>query len=77
MSYNSVNGPCLKSSTTSNDWISFAGDVLFYSGIGYALILAIRRTWNEAMKRAKKQVEQLRQVEDAQKADSESGLTEA
>ena len=59
--YDLAYAPCLKSSTTSYDWISFAGDVLFYFAIGYGMILAVRKTWSDAMKRAKKQAEQLRQ----------------
>jgi hypothetical protein len=59
--YGVAYAPCLKSSTTNYDWISFLGDVLFYSAIGYGFVFAVRKTWHEAMEHAKKQAEQLRQ----------------
>lgn len=55
--------PCLKSLTTSYDWILFAGDVLFYFAASYGLILLVRKTWNDALKFAKRQVEQLQKSE--------------
>ena len=56
-------GPCLRSFTTSYGLIPFAGDVLFYLGIGYGLILAIRKTWNDAIKHAKNELEQSQKQE--------------
>ena len=57
--YDSALLACLKYPlTTSYDWILFAGDVLFYFGLGYGLILAVRKTWNDAMNLRKKQIEE-------------------